>query len=287
VDAKDACSAPFLDQIPAQRKLLQLEVPISSKEARRVAIKAFIVDGEIVALDEQGRHSFGSVQKINISKAPLRFYLFDLLHFDNADLTKNILKKRRTRLEAEFLALAENVQLSPILSGEAHEVLASVKRFEFEGVVAKRIDSVYLPGETSGNWQKHKRQRSDDFLIGGYIPGSYGIEQLAVGEKRDGHFYFVESVKNGFVRSTRQRVFDAIKHGEIKKCPFVNLPEKQGAHRMDRKKMATVRWAQPRIVAEIAFNERTTGGICVMPNFFACATLKICARKEVHRYCGG
>jgi len=102
------------------------------------------------------------------------------------------------------------------LARKAHEVLANVKKFEFEGVVAKRMDSIYLAKETSRNWQKNKTQKSDDFLIGGYIPGSHGIDQLIVGEKRDGDFYFVESIKNGFVPSTRQRVFEAIKGEEIK-----------------------------------------------------------------------
>ena len=184
-------------------------------------------------------------------------YVFDLLHIDNDDLTKTILEKRRKRLETEFAALTNNIQLSPILVGEVRKVLAHVKEFEFEGVVAKRLDSIYLPGRTSDRWQKQKMQKSDDFLVGGYIPGRYGVEQLVVGEKRDSDFFFVDSVKNGFVASTRQKVFDAIKGKEIQKCPFVNLPEKKGAYRMDREKMATVRWTQPQIVVEIAFNERT------------------------------
>ena len=135
-----------------------------------------------------------------------------------------------------------------------------MREFEFEGVVAKRLDSIYVPGQTSDKWQKQKTQRSDDFLVGGYIPGRYGIEQLVVGEKRDGDLYFVESVKNGFVPSTRRKVFDVLNGKEIDKCPFVNLPERKGAYRMDREKMATVRWMRPRIVAEIAFNERTPNG---------------------------
>ena len=81
-----------------------------------------------------------------------------------------------------------------------------------------------------------------------------------VGEKRNSDFYFVGSIKNGFVPSTRQKVFDAIKGKEMVKSPFVNLPEKKSAHRMDREEMATVRWLRPRIVAEIAFNERTQAG---------------------------
>jgi ATP-dependent DNA ligase len=182
-----------------------------------------------------------------------------LLHIDNDDVTKHILKKRRSRLKEEFSAVPKNVQLSPVLFGHAADVLAHVKEFEFEGVVAKRLDSIYVPGRTSQKWQKQKTQKSDDFLVGGYIPGRYGVEQLVIGESRGGDFYFVDSVKNGFVPSTRQRVFEAIKGKEMNKCPFVNLPEEKGRYRMDREKMATVRWLQPRIVAEIAFNERTPG----------------------------
>jgi bifunctional non-homologous end joining protein LigD len=81
-----------------------------------------------------------------------------------------------------------------------------------------------------------------------------------VGEKRDGDLYFVGSIKNGSVPLTRQKAFDEIKGKEIEKTPFVNLPEKKGAHRMDREKMGTVRWLRPRIIAEIAFNERTQAG---------------------------
>jgi len=223
-------------------------------------VKRCILDGEIVALDEQGSHSFGLLQNFGTSKAPLRFYVFDLLHIDNDDLTKKPLEQRRKRLERELAPLPKTIELSPILLGSAADVLAKVKQFEFEGVVAKRLDSIYVPGEVSREWQKHKTQRSDDFLVGCYIPGSHGIEQLVVGEMRNGQLYFVDSVKNGFVSATRRRVFDAIKGKEIERCPFVNLPEKKGAYKMDREKMKKVRWVQPRIVAEIAFNEQTESG---------------------------
>lgn len=241
-------------------KSFNSKFPSVVKSLETLRTKRFILDGEVVALDERGRHSFALLQKIKTSKASLRFYVFDLLHINNESLTQKILEKRRNRLKDEFVALPEAVQLSPILFGKPSTVLRHVKEFEFEGIVAKRLDSIYFPGKTSEVWQKQKTQRSDDFLIGGYIPGSLGIEQLVVGEKRDGDFYFVESVKNGFVPATRQKVYDAIKGAEIEKCPFVNLPEKKGAHRMDREKMKTVRWLRPRIVAEIAFNERTHGG---------------------------
>ena len=102
-----------------------------------------------MALDERGRHSFELLQNIKKSKAPLVFYVFDLLHIDKDHLTKRIFEKRRKRLESEFSALPKNIQLSPILSGKASKVLSHVKEFEFEGVVAKRLDSIYIAGQTS------------------------------------------------------------------------------------------------------------------------------------------
>ena len=101
--------------------------PSTVKMLEESAVKAFYRSGEIVALDEQGWPSFASLQKIKTSKAALRFYIFHLLHIDNIVLTKTVLQKRRTGLENEFFALAKHVQLSPILSGKAHGVLAKVK----------------------------------------------------------------------------------------------------------------------------------------------------------------
>jgi bifunctional non-homologous end joining protein LigD len=156
--------------------------------------------------------------------------------------------------------LPAEIQLSPILQGHATEVLTRVRHFEFEGVVAKRLDSIYRPGEKPGTWQKVKTQRTDDFWVGGYITGNGGVDELVVGEKRGNDLYFVASVKNGFVPATRRRVLESIARAERAKCPFVNLPEKKGLHRMDREKMRKVRWLRPTILCEVAFNERTAQG---------------------------
>jgi ATP-dependent DNA ligase len=68
-------------------------------------------------------------------------------------------------------------------------------------VVAKRLDSIYEPGKRSGAWQKHKTQPSEDFVIG-YSAGNESVDQIAVGEFKNGKLLFVEAVKNGFVPST-------------------------------------------------------------------------------------
>jgi len=113
----------------------------------------------------------------------------------------------------------------------------------------------------SGAWQKHKTQPSDDFVIGGYSDGGNGrVDEIAVGECKDGKLLFVEAVKNGFVPATRREVFQTIANLQVPDCPFVNLPEKKGAHRMDEEKMQTFHWVKPKVMAEIAFNNRTTLG---------------------------
>jgi bifunctional non-homologous end joining protein LigD len=227
---------------------------------RGLRAQSWILDGEIVALDEQGRHSFTLLQQSLRNHAPIHMYLFDLLHLDGKDLMKLPLKKRRTLLERNFSALPGVLQLSPLLEGDVKTLLEQVRQFEFEGLIAKRRDSLYEPGEEPGTWLKQKTQRSEDFLIGGYVPGRQYLDEIVVGEKRDGKFYFVESVKNGFVPASRRSVFDAIHGTEIDQNPFVNLPEKKGPNNMDREKMEEVRWVEPRVTAEVGFNERTVHG---------------------------
>ena len=95
-------------------------------------VKRFILDGEIVALDERGRHSFALLQKIKTSKAPLLFYVFYLLHIDNDNLTRNTLEKRRRRLEREFGVLPKNIQLSPVLFAEVTDIIAHVNNLNLK-----------------------------------------------------------------------------------------------------------------------------------------------------------
>lgn len=101
----------------------------------------------------------------------------------------------------------------------------------------------------------------------GYIPGAHSVEQLVVGKTRGGKHFYVEAVKNGFVPVMRRRVFDAIKGFETDKCSYLNLPEKKGAHSMDREKMKTVRRLKPRVLCEVAFTERTASGYLRHPRF--------------------
>jgi ATP-dependent DNA ligase len=139
------------------------------------------IDGEIVALDDAGRPDFNLLTHSRSSAGRIRFYVFDLLPFKNNDVMTLPLLERRKLLqsitfESEIIKLLEYFQTS------AGEMLDVVRQHCLEGVVAKRLDSPYEPGRRTGAWVKHRVAQQQDFLIGGCIPGTHGIDSLIVGE---------------------------------------------------------------------------------------------------------
>jgi ATP-dependent DNA ligase len=108
-------------------------------------------------------------------------YAFDLLN-QNGELLANLPFSRRGELLENLLAVAKDpLRLSPLLQAPSREVLEAVHKLGLEGVVGKRIDSIYEPGERSGAWIKHRTNREQEFVIGGYIPGAHGFDGLLVG----------------------------------------------------------------------------------------------------------
>ena len=103
------------------------------------------------------------------------------------------------------------LRLSPQLLAPSGQVLEAVRKLGLEGVVGKRIGSTYEPGERSGAWIKLRTNREQDFVIGGYIPGSHGFDALLVGVYENKKFIFVAKVKNGFVPRIRDEIFPALK----------------------------------------------------------------------------
>ena len=97
------------------------------------------------------------------------------------------------------------------------------------------------------------------------------MRAAVVGIQKEDRFLYVESVKNGFVPTTRRLVQDSVERLHIRECPFDNWPEKKARFAMDREKMRKVRWVKPKIRCEVAFNEWTENGhICGMRDLFVC-----------------
>jgi ATP-dependent DNA ligase len=94
-----------------------------------------------------------------------------------------------------------------------------------EGVVAKRAEGKYLPGRSSGLWVKYKTNRSDEFVVGGYLKSRLGIGALIVGYYEASKLMYAGRVRAGFVPASRGMVFEAVKHLKTDACPFANLPD--------------------------------------------------------------
>jgi len=223
----------------------------------------FVFAGELVALDSRGRPSFQIIQNSASKDVTISFYAFDLLN-KNGELLVNLsLSYRRESLDSLLAASKDPLRLSPLLQAPAGEVLEAVRRLGLEGVVGKRIGSVYEPGERSGAWIKLRANLEQEFVIGGYIPGLRGFDALLVGVYEKKELKFVAKVKNGFVPRIRDDLFPALKALQTAQCPFKNLPEKRASRWGDSltaEKMEQCCWVKPKLVCQIAFVEWTDAG---------------------------
>ncbi len=222
----------------------------------------FVVDGEIVALDEQGRPSFRLLQNGASELPPILFYAFDLLHHEGEDLRPKPIEQRRDLLSTLFSTPTDPIRLSPQLPASAAHILDAVQKLGLEGVIGKRIGSSYEPGVRSGAWIKKRISRGQEFVIGGFVPGSRGFDSLIVGVYDKKQFNYVAKVKDGFVPKIRDEIFPAIQRLQTDACPFTNLPEKK-ASRWGRpitaERMKECRWVKPELVCQVAFVEWTDG----------------------------
>ena len=155
------------------------------------------------------------------------------------------------------------LRLSSLLRAPSGEVLEAVRKLGLEGVVGKRVDSTYEPGERSGAWIKHRANMEQEFVIGGYIPGARGFDALLVGVYENKELIFVAKVKDGFVPRIRDEIFQALERLTVAHCPFKNLPETRASRlgeSLTAEKMNQCRWIKPKLVCQVAFVEWTDAG---------------------------
>jgi DNA ligase D-like protein (predicted ligase) len=217
-----------------------------------------VIDGELVALDEQGKPNFNLLQNYRSSESPLMYYAFDVLVHRGREVMTHPLSERRELL-ASAVQPGQSVGLSQV-SNSAAEMLEFIKAHRLEGVVAKRADSVYQPGQRTGLWSKHRVNQRGEFVIGGYVPSHLGVDSIVVGFYRGKDLHYAARVRAGFVPLTRRQVYEAIKGLKTPRCPFVSLPEKDAGRLgqgLTAEKMKECVWVKPERVAEIEFLEWT------------------------------
>ena len=223
-----------------------------------------VIDGEIVALDGEGRPSFNILQNYGSSQAPILYYVFDLLVIGGMNVMSETLNARRALLEKRILPnLADPVRYSPELKGRMADLVQSVKAQRLEGLVAKRRDSVYEPGGRSGAWRKMRINQGQEFVIGGYTVGGATFDALVYGYYDAKKLLYVARTRNGFTPKLRQELMKRFRGLETKDCPFDNLPEAKSGRwgaGLTAAKMADCRWLNPGLVGQFEFTEWTPEG---------------------------
>ena len=221
-----------------------------------------VIDGEVVAFDEEGRPSFNVLQNYGSSAAPVVFYAFDVMVLRGKDVMSEPLEKRQQLLEKMVLPkLKEPVRHAGALNAALPDLVASVKAHGLEGLVAKRLGTRYEPGRRSGAWMKMRVNRGQEFVIGGYTLGTKTFDAIVFGHYEGKKLIYVARTRNGFTPAARVALFRKFAGLEIEECPFANLPEERSGRwgqGLTKAKMAECRWLKPVLVAEVEFLEWTS-----------------------------
>jgi bifunctional non-homologous end joining protein LigD len=227
--------------------------------------KEFVIDGEVVAVDSEGRSSFQLLQarEMENRKSPIYFYVFDLLQLNGKDLTSLPLHARKALLEKLCAGASDPLRFSGSLGGDPETLLREVKRRGLEGIIGKLRDSVYEAGKRSGAWIKLKCVNEQEFVIGGYTPPQ-GARQyfgaILVGYYEKKKLLFAGKVGTGFDTKMLGALYKRFKKEERADCPFADLPSKQGGlwvQGITPGMMRKMHWLNPVLVAQIKFAEWT------------------------------
>jgi bifunctional non-homologous end joining protein LigD len=230
-----------------------------------------VLDGEIVAFDENGRPSFERLQRrMHVtsptairrlqSSMPVLYAIFDLLYLDGHSLIEQPYRERRAKLQS--LGLSGPAWRVPASHpGEGKLLLEATAKQGLEGIVAKRLESRYEPGRRTGNWLKIKHVMRQELVIGGWVPGegrrTSRIGALLMGYYEDGALVYAGRVGTGFTEKTLDDLRKRLEPLRRKTNPFDRAPK------LPREAV----FVDPRLVAEIELREWTAERIMRAPSF--------------------
>jgi len=221
-----------------------------------------VLDGEVCAIDEQGRTSFSAMQK---GGYPLVYYVFDLLELEGMPLIDLPFVERRERLDDILDRRNQTVQLSETFE-DGHALEQAALQQGLEGVMAKRAQSRYEPGRRSREWLKVKpgKQRQE-FVIAGYTKGqgrrAGRLGALILAVNRGGELHYVGNCGTGFTETEIDKLLKLLKPLERPTSPFPAVPK------MPRIRKGDVVWVDPKLVCEVEFVEWTHDGHLRAPSY--------------------
>ncbi len=236
-----------------------------------VGMHEAVLDGEIVAFDDEGRPSFGRLQRrMNVTSppavrrlaasTPVVYAIFDLLYLDGRSLIEMPYRERRGLLEG--LELSGRAWRVPAAHpGNGARLLEATSAQGLEGIVAKKLDSPYEPGRRSTAWIKVKHTRRQELVIGGWLPGegrrAQRIGALLMGYHEDGSFIYAGRVGTGFTERTLDELRRRLTPLRRDSSPFSLAPK------LPREAV----FVEPCLVAEVEFTEWTEDGVMRAPSY--------------------
>ena len=219
-----------------------------------------VIDGEIVAVDAEGKNSFEVLQqRMNLAnpreiqrartRIPVSIVVFDLLWLDGHDLTGLALEQRRELLTA-VVEEDDRLHVTTHVVGDGTVMFEAAKAQQLEGVVAKRIGSTYLPGRRTDAWRKIKATQTQDCVILGFTPGQGGRNDtfgaLLVGAYDDGALRWIGQVGSGFTGAVLDTVLAQLRE-IVRDTPVVD----------DLRSVKGATFVEPKLVCEVEYLEIT------------------------------
>lgn len=264
-----------VDLISRNEKDFTRKYPQVAAAVSRLPCRQAVLDGEIVAVDPQGRSSFQLLQAGKMSgqePAPILYYVFDLLNLDGRDLKDLPLVRRKEMLKELVSSIGDTVMFSAGFLAESERVIKAAKARGLEGLIAKQRDSKYEPGRRSHAWVKFKWTNEQEFVVGGYTrpKGSRShFGALLVGYYKGKQLIFASKVGTGFDEARLASLHKRFNSLERTECPFADLPTSRGAGGLGvtAAEMRRCTWLKPELVAQIRFAEWTRDGHLRQPVF--------------------
>jgi bifunctional non-homologous end joining protein LigD len=240
--------------------LTQRFAPVAKELVKALRTPEAVVDGEVVALDGDGKASFSAMQQ---GSSRLAYEVFDVLEVDGEPVVGLTLAERKARLE-RLLAPNPVVQLSGSFD-DGDALLEAATELGLEGVMAKRSASRYAEGGRGRDWLKIKTHGRQEFVICGYTKGqgrrSGSFGALVLGVRRGGEWEWVGNVGTGFGERTIRELLAKLEPLRRDEPPFSDVPK------MPKVRKGDVVWVEPELVAEVEFAEWTHDGHLRAPSF--------------------
>jgi bifunctional non-homologous end joining protein LigD len=229
-----------------------------------------VIDGEVVALADDGRPSFSMLQNSGANTGRVVLYAFDLPILAGKDLRQAPLEVRREKLRQLVAALGDPIRYSETFDLPPSELMRVVRSNGLEGVVAKRLGSAYKPGDRSGDWVKVRANRAQDLVVGGFLPADNTFDSILVGYYSGRALMYASRIRSGFSAASRLKLFALFSKLLADNCPFRNLPDRtKGRWRegLTAEDMNKCRWLRPKLVATVEFLEWTAENRLRHPKF--------------------